>query len=97
MSTTDQRTLCQSALDQWNCYSAKYSAHIPFCIGNADRVLVDVNGVICGNADACGDYPEQMQGEEVPPTPLSGKVPGRYAYSSLLILLLIIRVSQEKQ
>ena len=62
MSTTDQRTLRQSALDQWNRYSAKYSAHIPFCVGDADRVSADVNGVICGNVDVCGDHPEQGQG-----------------------------------
>ena len=92
MSTTDQHTLRQSALDQWNRYSAKYSAHIPFCVGDADRVSADVNGVICGNVDACGDHPEQGQGGEVPPAPLSltDNVPGRYAYSSSLILSLII-------
>ena len=93
MSTTDQHTLRQSALNQWNRYSAKYSAHIPFCVGDADRVLADANGVICGNVDVCGDYSEQTQGEEVPATSLSGKVPGRYAYSFSLILSLIICVS----
>ena len=47
-------------------YSAKYSVHIPFCVGDADRVLADVNGVICGNVDVCGEHPEQSQGGKYP-------------------------------
>lgn len=82
MSTTDQGTLRQSALDQWNRYCAKYSSHLPFCVGEADPVSIDMNGVICGreNVDVESEVNDQ--------TPASkGNVQGRYAYTFPLIIL----------
>lgn len=82
MSSPDQRTLRQSALDRWNDYYVKYSSHIPFCIGDADRVLPDANGVICGNADVRGGCLEQSEEGDLPlaSSSLSGDIPGRYPY-----------------